>query len=613
MPHLATIHRIANYASLRAVWILLLAWGLSGCGSTVTVRQVPAPRGTPQIERKVPRESPTDLQSWAGTDPVRLTQAAEAILDRAKRLPSDASAANALLAAAFSQRALEHSGVPAKNWASDPRTTAAIAVNRRALTVFIEEKKSHLLTDANLALPGGPAPILLSVRWRSGPYPPGYFDRLIPSDTVNVRGFRDRVTFPGIGVPLVGIRSRVETDEAEMEHYPQVGVSVPLNATVRFTPSADGSLRAELLFTDSQRTSSIAVNGIEVPLAMDFTAPLAFSFQGPNDLLVGIRNLINVGLGTGETGIYLTEPPDPTRIPVLLIHGLSSSPIVWRNVVNESMRDPDVRQNYQFWYAFYSTGAPLVYSASQIRQDVSELRKKFPRTRISDDFVIVGYSMGGVMARILITDVGDYLWNTISAVPLDQVRLDPDDEQAILQSIFWLPLHRVDQVIFIATPHLGTQIADASFAHLGAWLIRLPQDFIRFQRRFVEAMGDALGGNAPIQSRLTGLDDLSYRSPLYQALAEAPMDPHTTLHSIIGDRGRGDTPDSSDGIVGYWSSHLEQAASELIVPTGHDAQASPATERQIIRILNGDIRPLRRGHRTFGKNIRPAARLSRTR
>jgi hypothetical protein len=42
-------------------------------------------------------------------------------------------------------------------------------------------------------------------------------------------------------------------------------------------------------------------------------------------------------------------------------------------------------------------------------------------------------------------------------------------------------------------------------------------------------------------------------------------------HSIIGDRGGGDTPNSSDGVVPYWSSHLDGAQSELIVNSDHGA------------------------------------------
>lgn len=56
-------------------------------------------------------------------------------------------------------------------------------------------------------------------------------------------------------------------------------------------------------------------------------------------------------------------------------------------------------------------------------------------------------------------------------------------------------------------------------------------------------------------------------------------------HSIIGDRGRGDTPDSSDGVVPYWSSHLKGAQSELIVPDSHKAYKNPQAIEEMKRIL----------------------------
>ena len=56
-------------------------------------------------------------------------------------------------------------------------------------------------------------------------------------------------------------------------------------------------------------------------------------------------------------------------------------------------------------------------------------------------------------------------------------------------------------------------------------------------------------------------------------------------HSIIGDRDRGDTPNSSDGVVPYWSSHLPGAQSELIVNSDHGAQYNPQAIREVERIL----------------------------
>src|SRR5437016_8137964 len=56
-------------------------------------------------------------------------------------------------------------------------------------------------------------------------------------------------------------------------------------------------------------------------------------------------------------------------------------------------------------------------------------------------------------------------------------------------------------------------------------------------------------------------------------------------HSIIGDRGRGDTPNGSNGVVPYWSSHLQGAQSELIVDSDHGAQYNPQAIREVERIL----------------------------
>ena len=73
------------------------------------------------------------------------------------------------------------------------------------------------------------------------------------------------------------------------------------------------------------------------------------------------------------------------------------------------------------------------------------------------------------------------------------------------------------------------------------------------------------------------------RSPLLHALDRLPID--AVHHSIIGDRGRGDTPNSSDGVVPYSSSHLASAQSEKIVPTGHEPMADPQAIEEIRRLL----------------------------
>ena len=79
------------------------------------------------------------------------------------------------------------------------------------------------------------------------------------------------------------------------------------------------------------------------------------------------------------------------------------------------------------------------------------------------------------------------------------------------------------------------------------------------------------------------IDTLSPNDPFVKEMNVLPMTKRIPYHSIIGDRGRGDTPNSSDGVVPYWSSHLDGAESEKIVPSGHGAEHSPQGIVEVLR------------------------------
>ncbi len=69
-----------------------------------------------------------------------------------------------------------------------------------------------------------------------------------------------------------------------------------------------------------------------------------------------------------------------------------------------------------------------------------------------------------------------------------------------------------------------------------------------------------------------------------------PLDRSIPFHSIIGDRGRGgnldrDRPQSIDGIVPCWSSHLEEARSEVIIPSSHWSHLHADGMAEIRRLL----------------------------
>ena len=130
---------------------------------------------------------------------------------------------------------------------------------------------------------------------------------------------------------------------------------------------------------------------------------MALSLGGINDLMVGIRAILNVGASADFNGIYLIEPFDPRRIPVLLIHGLTSSPLVWRNVATRCRESVDPGKLpilvclLFVWHARSAIGA-------LIRERIAVIRHSGDPhgiTLASKDMVVVGYSMGGLIAGFL--------------------------------------------------------------------------------------------------------------------------------------------------------------------------------------------------------------------
>jgi hypothetical protein len=125
-------------------------------------------------------------------------------------------------------------------------------------------------------------------------------------------------------------------------------------------------------------------------------------------------------------------------------------------------------------------------------------------------------------------------------------------------------------------------MASGGIGRLGISLISLPVSV-------ATAMTDALTGAELAQ--LTGTAKrlpnsvwgLRPTNPAFKVLNDAPITP--PYHSIIGDRGRGDSPNSTDGVVPYWSSHFDGAQSEVIVPGPHGSCQLPETIAEIDRIL----------------------------
>ena len=79
--------------------------------------------------------------------------------------------------------------------------------------------------------------------------------------------------------------------------------------------------------------------------------------------------------------------------------------------------------------------------------------------------------------------------------------------------------------------------------------------------------------------------------------------PKIPYHTIVGNT-EGTLPGGSDGVVEYASSHLDGAASEVVIKNGHSVQQNPLAIQEIRRILLEHLKNYpelngRSGNRTF--------------
>ncbi len=146
----------------------------------------------------------------------------------------------------------------------------------------------------------------------------------------------------------------------------------------------------------------------------------------------------------------------------------------------------------------------------------------------------------------------------------------------IHDTTLYQPLTEPQRVVFLAVPHRGSPLANFRISMWISRLIRLPKTLtVDFLDTTLLAVGDVIQGEDPSKHLPTSINSLSPNSPATVALNKLPLPGRVTCHSVIGDRAKGDTPNSSDGVVPYGSSHVTPVASELIVPSNHSVPDNP--------------------------------------
>jgi pimeloyl-ACP methyl ester carboxylesterase len=409
-------------------------------------------------------------------------------------------------------------------------------------------------------------------------------DEVVAAEAVQIRKLRVRTTQQGAGVPYV---ARFAPKSPALRGQPGVpplaGLCEPVTALVHAE-----SRSPQIVFYRTRVDDEATINGRRTELAADFSAPLAYMLSKGRNRNIDVRALIRTDENMDHAGLYQFHRYDPDKIPVVFVHGLMARPETWVPAVNELLADEQIRERYQFWFFLYPTGLPVWASAAKLRGELERYRAAVDPQRTNRNFgriVLAGHSMGGLISSLQVRTGGRKLWKQFMDTAPQELDLSPDMKDRIAKIVEFQPRPEIARVVYFATPHRGSELAVNPFADFFARLIKLPfgwleNDMNKLRGAIREEFQDLFV--APANSVVF----LRANSPLLKAILNLPMRPGVPYHSVIGDRGRGDTPNSSDGVVPYWSAHMKGAVSEKIVPSGHGAHESPEGIREFRRILH---------------------------
>lgn len=406
---------------------------------------------------------------------------------------------------------------------------------------------------------------------------------IFPAAGVRITKLRVRTVQDGVGLPCVAHfapKSPALVGQAGVP--PLAGMCEPVTAVVR----TDGR-HPRLDFYRTRVDDDVVVAGRSTKLAADFSAPLAYLLSRGQNRNLDIFALLRSDKNFHRLGLYQFHRYDPDKIPVVFVHGLMSRPETWVPAVNELMADEQIRERYQFWFFLYPTGLPVWGSAAGLRSELDRYRKAFDPSRRNRNFnrmVLAGHSMGGLISSLQIRTGGKALWKQFMDTPPERLSLSPELKERIVKIVQFQPRPEISRVVFFSTPHRGSELAVHPVAEFFSRLIKLPfgfleNDRIKLQSVIHEQYRDLFV--APANSVVF----LRANSPLLKSILALPMRPGVPYHSVIGDQGKGNTPNSSDGVVPYWSSHLEGAKSEKVVPSGHGSHENPEGIAELRRIL----------------------------
>lgn len=485
--------------------------------------------------------------------------------------------------AALATKAMVHRA-PVQHTASRSFPSSMVTRCSDGLLSVLAGRRGHVV-DADTLIGAG---IALPVEWRAvSPHLRAPI-RLIRA--VDVGGPTQAPDGGGFGVPLALFSPRCD-DQPICDLLPPEGVFRA--ATGWLDVDQGGALR--LVVAEPAQMATTMIDGRPLTLAADHAA-----FYRWGTRRSPLTRLSRVGLFGGReierrSGLYLLEDYDPDKQPLVMIHGLASSPLIWAGLSQAVWRDPALRTRFQVWHLVYPTHAPQLVLRRRLAAHLDHAWQVLDPD--GDDaarhgMVLVGHSLGGVLARLLATDSDDTLWDSAFTAAPDTL-MGSQDDLAVVQELFRFRAYPgIRRSVFLAAPHRGSPLTHAWFGRMIRRLVHghVPElDALqRIARDQPGAIHDAVRDRY-LDARVNSITTLQ-PDQIVRAAAETLLpDPAIQLHTIAGVlSGRKSV---GDGIVPLASALLPGAASTLLVDIGHSLTEDARVIDEVLRILHEEIAP----------------------
>ena len=382
-----------------------------------------------------------------------------------------------------------------------------------------------------------------------------------------------------LGVPIV--HRRVNTGRDIDTFYPLEGIFTSLTITFSHIERRGEQLILHLAARSTDGTATLKLAHNTYQLRNSPGAAYLALLEAANIDDYSWLGFVSADKAESRRGVFSIGTFSTDKIPLVMIHGLNSDPLIWKYLTMAVLNDEALQQRFQIWHVYYPSGPPPFYNAMRIRKRMQALLSLSGGTQLSKQGVIVGHSMGGVIAKALSVKSDYALWDATFVKRPDVLLMSENRE---VEDVFvFEPVFETSTVFFLDTPHRGSAVASSAIGYIGSALVSLPGTMSGIFKSFI----DRVGLHTLTAKMLPFLQDYGPNSvqvlrpghPLMEALSDIEV--KGTSYSIIGsDTDTECEPTTTcltltDGVVDYTSAYQPKAEETLVVRSSHDSFNSP--------------------------------------